>query len=297
MTTATTTMSEKTVILTLTINSIGNHRKVKDAKVETASEKSLYNLTKKIMDAPELKKLTSLEGEIRRFVQNLSLPSPFKNGTYTIPISLMMEVDHQLEAFQSKQVEYVIDLIYALPRIESDMRSRQDNLFDMRDFPSSSKVQNSFGVEWGFVQLSTPTSLASVNTALFEREREKIAKQWEDTMFEMQNVLREQMSELVAHMVDRLTPEPNGKKKIFRDTLVTNLTDFLRTFNARNITDNAQLEELANKAASILGGVDADHLRNNNWSRREVRDSFSRIKEQLDTMVIERPTRGIELGD
>jgi hypothetical protein len=297
MTIAPNTLTSKTIILSLTVNTLGNHRKVRDAQVVTSAEKSLYNVTQKLIDAPEFKALGTLEGEIREYVKSkMAGPSPFKNGTYTLPISLMIEVDDQLQAYKLKQWQLLNTFIDALPFIKEKMEQRASDMFDWRSFPTATKVRESFDVQWNWVQLSTPDTISAVDSGIFKREQKKIEQAWAETMADMQDLLRVEMMKLTEAMTERLADD-NGKKKIFRDTLVTNFTDFLKTFNARNVTDNHELEVLAQQAASLLQGVDADDLRKSRRLRQNMQKEFTEMKQQLATMVIDRPTRGIELGD
>jgi phage tail tube protein FII len=116
--------------------------------------------------------------------------------------------------------------------------------------------------------------------------------------------MRAEMAELVAHMADKLKPDAKGKPKIFRDTIVGNgeksygnITDFLATFEARNVTDDKELAALVKQAKGLLKGVDADSLRDDEKTKARVAKGMQAIKSTLDGMVTEKPNRSFQFED
>jgi hypothetical protein len=65
-----------------------------------------------------------------------------------------------------------------------------------------------------------------------------------EAVTEVQSVMRTAMADLVRHMHDRLQDGPDGKPARFHQTTVSKLVAFLDSFEFRNVTDDAELEEL-----------------------------------------------------
>jgi hypothetical protein len=80
---------------------------------------------------------------------------------------------------------------------------------------------------------------------------------------EIQQVLRQSMADLVAHMAERLKDGADGKPLKFKQSTVSNLVEFLSNFSFRNVTDDRQLQGLVGRARELLQGVAADDLRTN----------------------------------
>ena len=53
-------------------------------------------------------------------------------------------------------------------------------------------------------------------------------------------------------MVSKLTPDTDGERRIFGDSLVLNMREFLDTFKSRNIADDADLEKLVEDTKALL---------------------------------------------
>jgi trehalose-6-phosphate synthase len=62
-------------------------------------------------------------------------------------------------------------------------------------------------------------------------------------------------------MSDRLGYDEQGKKKVFRDSLVDNAVELCRLLQTLNVTQDPKLERARQQLESILIGVDADELR------------------------------------
>jgi hypothetical protein len=86
-------MAGKTLVFILTFSGIGNRRKVDTKNIEIDADKKWIGVSKKLIDAKELQKITSLDGEIRRYIEARALPSTIKRGVYLMPVSFMGQHD------------------------------------------------------------------------------------------------------------------------------------------------------------------------------------------------------------
>ena len=71
----------------------------------------------------------------------------------------------------------------------------------------------------------------------------------------------EELGSLVSHLAERLSGEADGKPKVFRDTAVTNLTEFLERFQRLSIGTDESLEQLVEQARSLVTGIVPEDLR------------------------------------
>ena len=108
---------------------------------------------------------------------------------------------------------------------------------------------------------------------------------------EIQNTLRAAMRDLVTHLVTRLTPDALGQRKTFRTSTVTNLMDFLNRFEARNLGGDNELHELVKQSKTLLNGVTATTLKQNETLSGSIRKGLDDIKIQLDQLLINPPSR------
>ena len=94
---------DKCVLLSINLQKFSVQRKADKSKMETLADKNMVTFGKKLLDSPELKAIEVLDRKIYSYLQwdkgMKSLPFTFKDGIYLIPLSLLLEVEHQLLVF------------------------------------------------------------------------------------------------------------------------------------------------------------------------------------------------------
>lgn len=282
---------DRAVCLSLEIHKPGNRRKVSSSQVETDADKSMINVSKLLLDSAEYKAISRHDGEVRQWLYSRALPGPFRAGVYLIPHELVLDVDTHLREAGAAREELIDAFMLAYPSLESEAAAKLGSLYDPKDYPEESLLRAAFSVHWSYFAFQTPDTLRRISTQLFERERDKAAASWVDATKEVREALRAGFAELVDHMAERLTGD-----KVFRNSLVENFRDFLSTFDFRNITDDADLRALVTRAGQLLDGVNPDTLRKEEGLRDAVARGMAEINASLDTMIVNRPKRRLEIG-
>jgi hypothetical protein len=294
-----TNFMDKAICLSLEIRCLGNTRKVASNSVDTPADKDFLHITKNLIAKEYMKELTSLHGEIRSFVSKKCLPASsfFRRGTYLIPIVEVVKVNAKIKEFKFKQDELVEKLISVYEVAQQDAETRLGPLYNPTEYPSKTDVKAAYGIKFKYVAFSTPTKLKEISSAIFQQETEKAKEDIALATDEIKTVLRMGLSELTNHLMDKLSPNLGGPKKIFRDSLITNVREFFDDFNSRNIVNDTELAALVEKAKSCLEGVDAKTLRTDAAVKEKVTKDFTTIKETLDKMLINAPKRKFDFSD
>jgi hypothetical protein len=289
-------LARETVCIAVSFGLLGNSKKVANSAVEVDADKSLIKVSKQLLESKELDAIRKADGELRRYLYDMCLP--FDIGIYLLPVKLIPMVDNKLRQYQGDReilVENFLAVYSSLCRTaEENLRS----LFNPRDYPPESVVRSKFSFQWRYISFGTPEALKAISAGMFEEERTKAAQRMEEASSEITAVMRSTMAELVSHLRDRLTPGADGKPKILRDTAVTNLTDFLKTFDLRNVTNDTDLAETVAKCRKILADTpDMEVLRNVASYRAKVQSDMNAISQELDKLVAEKPSRKFRLDD
>jgi len=149
-------------------------------------------------------------------------------------------------------------------------------------------------MRWSYLSLGVADNLPA---DMAERERAKLQERFEQVQNDVQTALRVGLSDLVGHLADKLKPNENGKKKVFRDTSVGNLVEFLELFSARNITNDSELAKLAAQAERLIEGVSPDALRGRPSLAASVSEGLEDIKKGVSDLIAVQPSRKFNLGD
>lgn len=303
---------EKAVILCFRTGRFGNSRKVKQSQVTNLSaydeygeekvviskEKKSKNLklSKVLLDSKELEAITSYDTKSRNTIlRKWCLPSYADDGYYFVTLALVPDVDAYLVAREQERKGLVEAFIQAYQGLRDV--ARDNPLYRERDYPSEDRVRATFTWAVRYISFSTPGKLAEISQALYQREAEGLKETWRQAKEEARQGLLEAWIALVNHFVERLTYKPDGKPQQFKDTLTGNILEFIELFERRDPTDYAELRAVVDQARQLLAGVDPKRLRQDIPFRDKVRQEIEAIKRVSDTMLIDRPTRQIDLDD
>lgn len=290
-------LMQKTVALVVTFSSVGNRRKVHSSRVEVDADKAWLAVSKKLIECDEYEAIGRLDSEVKSYLDARALPSLLKRGIYLLPIPMVKDVDDQLRRYVELRKECVERLIVVYRKHVNEAEGRLRELFERTDYATPEQLRAGHSLTWQFTSFNTPASLQQVSRELYEKEKEKNEALWKDANEACQQLLRQNMGEMVDKLVDKLTPGEDGKKKIFRNTAITNIQEFLSTFDMRNVTDDAKLKAIVDKARALLSGVDPEQLRTEEGLRDAVRNGFEKIQSSMSGMIEVKPKRAISLED
>lgn len=263
--------------------------------------------TKQLLDMPELDAinefLTDVKDKLVGKIRGRANPSFIREGLFTVRKGLVPVFESELKDAVRKiqnELRPAIEKAYedAIKRAETLPVSKGGlgPLFNRADYPPASEVAAKFSIDWQYLALGVPDDLPAELRA--EKEAQ-FQKQLQDAAEEIKQALRVGFGEFISHAVEKLTVAPGEKPKIFRDSLLTNLDEFISSFESRNMGDPA-LEDLIAKARNVIrpnGGdlVDPDRLRKFANVRDGFATKFAEIKAQLEPIT--RASRKIDLSD
>jgi hypothetical protein len=290
-------ITKTTVLLSVTLRRFEVSRKVSTDNIDVDADKKLIKVHKTIMESPELQAIKKIDSDLRNWLRRWTLPSVLKNGVYMLPVGLLDMVDGRLTEFVTKRRELVDSFKASYETRKAEAQAKLNGLFDASQYPTPDEVVKQFEEEFGYMSFSVPDTLEGINSTIFAREKEKLASKIAEAGEVAQQVIRARFSESVRHMLDRLTPEADGKKKIFRDSMVSNLQEFVDNFTALNVTNDTELALQVQKAKDLISGVDPSIVRTDENFRNELLDGFKQIDEVLETFIVTKASRLIDLED
>jgi hypothetical protein len=150
-----------------------------------------------------------------------------------------------------------------------------------------------FAVEWDYPSVDPPEYLMRLNPHLYQQERQRIAHRFDEAVRLAEEAFVAEFAKLVSHLTERLTTGPEGERKVFRDTAVTNLNQFFNRFKALNVRSNGDLDRLVETARNALNGVDPQAVRDNNSLRQQLTTQLASVQATLDGLLVDQPRRRI----
>ena len=257
------------------------------AAEQFGAEGQFLSAAKKLLDNKHeaFQQVTSVRSQIISFWKGLSLPYP-EPGVRLIKQDDVDGFNDRMTTFRQELADAVDNLDQHFEQMKLAARDRLGSLFNAADYPPT--LRGLFGVEFDFPSVEPPEYLLRLNPHLYEQERERISQRFDEAVRLAEEAFVGEFSKLVSHLTERLTTDPSGEKKIFRDTAINNLTEFFQRFRTLNVRSNADLDHLVESAQKVLQGADPHIVRNSESLRQNITTQLSVVQ-----MLVDAPRRRI----
>lgn len=264
----------------------------KQAADSFGAEGKFLSAGKKLLDTshPAFKAVTAVRGRTVAYWKGVSLPYP-ESGIRLIRQSDIQDFDQRMADFREELDAAVVDLNRHFDELRSAACDRLGELFNPADYPHS--LIGLFAIEHDFPSVEPPTYLRQLSPALYELECQRMQVRFDEAVQLAEQAFLEEISKLVEHASERLNGQTDGRPKVFRDTAITNLTEFFERFRTLNVRSNEQLDALVDRAQQIVAGIKPQQLRDNTVLRQQVASQLAGVQSSLDGLLIDRPRRNI----
>lgn len=240
------------------------------------------------IDRDYLIDLHNLTAKFKDWLKSKCVPSKvLAPGFYLVPLSLLNEVDRRLIEFV-EQRNTLLDVFESqYETIKEEARVNLGINYSEDYYPPFSVLRTFYVVECQYISFNVEAAIQSVNEQIYERELQKQQIKWADTFDEVREALRTGFRDLVGLFAEKLgRDDSTGKHMIFHERRMTDLKDFLSTFEARNLSADVELSKLAYEARKILEGTDASSIRTNEEFRDSLAEQFTAIKAAADGLIV-----------
>ena len=273
----------------------GTHRALTATQREeigaaAAADARLLTAGKRLVDTRHqaFRRFTSVRSRITSYWRGVSLP-------YVEPgVRLLRQADvpafaHAMEGFRDELREAEEQLNAAYGEVKADARRRLGRLFDPADYPP--EVRGLFGVEWDFPSVEPPRYLMRVAPEVFEEERRRVVGRFEEAVRLAEQAFATEFGRLLSHLAERLTNDETGERRVFQNSVVTNLTGFFARFQQLNVRSNPELDALVEEARRLVQGVSPQQLRDSDSLRQQVAAEMARVRGQVEGLLTDAPRR------
>lgn len=257
------------------------------------AEGKFLSAGKKLLDTshPAFKAVTAIRGRAVAYWKGVSLPFP-EPGIRLIRQDSITDFDEQIAEFREELDDAVAELDRHYDELRSLARERLGDLFDLSDYPTT--LIGMFAIDHDYPSVEPPNYLRQLSPELYEQECRRVQSRFDEAVQLAEQAFLDELARLVDHITERLSGELDGKPKVFRDSAVTNLTEFFERFRVLNVRSNDQLDELVGRAQQVLGGVEPQQLRDNEVFRQQIATQLAGVQSSLDGLLVDRPRRNIQ---
>jgi hypothetical protein len=313
-------ITDKSVFLKLSFGVPGNSKKIPASNIQLISESVTVNPSeiadstvvdlaekavnhggksnrikaqKTLLDSPELKAIQDADTEIRQWVDKHCVP--WDVGVRLLPHANLDSVGTKLDEYESTvRPPLVAAFMAAYPQRRTEALEELGKLgiADSSDYPSESVMLSKFYFKYSVYTVSLPEVLKQ--KGMYDKANAKLQAQMIEASNEITAFMRQTLYELTAHLADVLTPNADGKPKRLFNTAITNITEFLDSFPARNITEDSELSAIVTNLRGMLkSDIQADILKKDMSLKDQIKDQMTAVSAELKNLVEVIPGRKI----
>lgn len=286
-------LTDNAILLAIRLDCIGKKRKINPAILDV-DDAHILHIHKDILNCPELNAINLLDSQIRAFIRRNTYPTDFGNGVYILPLQMLEEVDERLTSFQKERDSLIEKFCQNYDLRKEEAKERLGRFYNEDDYPDIEALTAKFSFKAQCLSFDVPKNIENIRTDIYEREKEKAEESWLKTFNIIKDSLRGELIIILDHIIERLSPDENGKIKKFKDATIENLFDYLKNFNKRNIIQDKELEEIVNTIKYFMKNVSINDLRVNLFIRTNMLNNFIKIHKKIDELNNTIEIRSIE---
>ena len=260
----------------------------KKAESDHGSVDGTYTAYKKLFAGTEdkLKAVNSVLDAARTRHYQMTMPwsttgmddSGRRDGPRLLPNTLFMEYITEMGQAKQTMQQRFSELRQAYPQLLQEAQRNLGSAFVITDYPTPDELEQLFALDFEFSPIPEGVDFKGLPAQQAQRLSDALEKSKRACMENAMRDVWSRMHDVVFKLAERL----GDPKKIFHDTLVSNVqetADLLRHLNAVN---DPHIEEIRQRIQSDLCRFDAKHLRDNLSQRALVARLAQDILESMD---------------
>lgn len=288
-------IAEESVVLEMHIRQPGFTKKIDsdtflDKSGNNANvDSDVLHVHQDLIDKRHVKKLMDHRAGLLGYIRSWEVPGGMLTpggGQFLVPRKAIDKIYAKIEEFGQERQALLDEFGEAWGTIINEAKIKRGEFFDQSDYPDFKTVRTRYSHDFRFISNKVPDELRKESARIYQAELNKRMFECATAANEIQSALRQGFKELVEHFAERLgTDEKTGKPKRFNEKRLTDIRDFLETFQARNLTGDAELAALCEKAEQLLEGVDAAQIRSNEEVRTSLKRAFDDVTASTDQLI------------
>jgi len=231
-------------------------------------QKNLFAGTKDLHD------INKFDSRIRAWNISQTLPWSDK-GQRLLPSSKFFEYKQALSNFETMRKDMIEKFLERYDILIDEAEQTLGGLFKRDDYPDKAQVAKQFEFKYSFLPVPVAgdfrvdignDAVTELHTQFNASVNDRVNNAMADVTWRLEDCLKRMSERLADNETDAIS-----KKKIFRDTLVTNAQELCEDLKHLNITNNTQIEEARKQLSKAVMDIDAETLRDSSHARQEVK--------------------------
>jgi hypothetical protein len=200
-------------------------------------------------------------------------------GMRLLPMANFLTYKERLNELDSEYNALVQDFLTAYPDLVSAAAFQLGSLFDRNEYPEVDDIAGKFRFNYVFTPVPTAGDFRiDINEQAKAELEERYQSDFDDRIKGAMKEAWSRLHECLSHVSERLEDNgEEGKRKVFRDSLVGNAHELVDMLKILNVTQDAELERARVMLAQTFNGLDPKDLRDSEHVRKDIKTEVDSI--------------------
>jgi hypothetical protein len=285
------TLASASMLVEVNISNWVGRKKDKRASEDVVTQNhaaaGVANVNKKLLaDSDNLRAIQQHVTATRSAHAHMTMPWS-NSGLRLLPTAQYFKYQQTMTDMQNEFERLITNFLDSYNDEVIDVQMKLGDLFSRDDYPTTGDLERKFAFSINYMPLPDAGDfrIDIGNEALAEVKQqysEFYAKQYSTAM----NDVWTRLHKALTSMSDRLDYSSKEDKKVFRDTLVSNVTDMIELLRVCNVTNSTQMSAMADSLEEAMSGVTPDALREDDYFRAETKAAVDAAIKSLPSLDI-----------
>jgi hypothetical protein len=224
----------------------------------------------------DLHDINKFDSRIRAWNIGQTLPWSDK-GQRLLPSAKFFDYKKGISTYEGIRQDMILKFLDRYDILIDESSVALGKLFDRNNYPSIQQVTGQFEFSYSFLPVPTMGDFrVDIGNDAVAELQEQFTRSVNGRIGDAMNDVSLRLQDCLTRMSDRLADSDDNagassKKKIFRDTLITNAQELCEALRHMNLTKDPKIEEARKQLSKVVSGVDAETLRDSEHARKEVK--------------------------
>lgn len=256
------------------------------------ADRQLLTASKLILDVrnPAYRKVARVRSEAAHRWRAATLPFP-EPGVRLLDQNSVGLFAGTMAAYRERLHEAAHELADAYEPMKAEARQRLGTLFNEADYPET--LFGLFDLEVSYPPIEPPRYLVALSPSLYRQEHARVRERFAAAVELTEQAFASELGRLMSHLAERLSGTADGRPRIFRDSAIENIREFLVHFQQLNVRSSRDLDDLVARAEATIAGLAPQDLRSSRSLRESVARDAQAIEAAVELFMTDRPRRAI----
>ena len=259
-------------------------RASQDVTDQNNAKKGVANVFKSLLsDNDDLIAITKLVTRIRD--THAAMTMPWSNsGLRLLPTRQFFKYQEVMTALRDEFYKLVEAFLNKYEDAVIDVQILLGDLYSRDDYPTLEELRRKFNLSIQYTDVPTGDFRVALPQEAIDELKSSMTASFQNNFEVAMNDIWHRAHKFLKRMSERLDYSDGETKKIFRDTLVTNVTDMIELLRVCNVTGSSQMNTMADRLEEAMSGVTPDALREDDYFRAETKAAVDQAIAALPTL-------------